>query len=903
MSHIQAEASADEDTTQHPAIHPILPLASKKAAEGPLEEQRAAQTLFLYVLRARVEAMQCASVPQDEQRIFVGEEYSSEAIIAARSALLSVLSARVEAMQHFPPDENETQPVMTSPVDDQPREPLILPVYSKWPASTPQPSTSKLARRIMHKHRLRHVQGQQKQKRLTRIISISVLAAMMIFLLVPIGAGLAAYSAYTNIRNTALDGVNQLLDAKNLLSLSKSDPLSALDTQKLQQAQGDFNSAETDFLQLQQLVNRSDVQVAVQQFAPSYSGLLTSAKGLVQVGLDVSRMGTELSDLGILAAGILHGSPLASASTKPLITVADMSKVEGAMVHALYYIDDINTQMQSISLKDLPISDKQKSELTSVLKLLPQAHNLIVQVQGLTGIVSWLLGVGQKRRFLVQTLDRAEIRPSGGFAGQYAILELQDGRMSPFKLQDITQLDYNGDGRVVGRDAPPEYANWMKFGFWGLRDANLSADYPTTARLNMQVFQDEGGGPVDGDIEITPTFIAHILDVTGPIKVSEYGEIITSKNLEERLHYYQQNFDAIAVQQQKTGSTDVSTRKAFTTLVGKLLLERVRQLPVKQLLKVVSGAVRDIQSRDLQIYLANPTAEGWLATHGYTGAMDTFSQQDGFMVVQSNISISKASQYVQTTEHDDISLDAQGGATHTLTITLDYQQTGPVYGFDTYADYIRVYTPATAQFQGGDGFDTGQCLPIPNPTPTGTGTGGTGPGDTTKCCMSTPPSGMTGGTGGTGGPSGPPPKPGSPPPNMGCDIYNKSFPSNARYCANQNYSLGQRGYYNGAHTYWPVDKLGSPTSYTSDLPGRQMWGGLTETPKNCISTITLSWYVPNAVKKVGGHPFYELLVQKQGGYIPTVEITVDTSALNGIKPFSYQGDLTTDQMFTITKHP
>src|SRR5258707_13471366 len=90
--------------------------------------------------------------------------------------------------------------------------------------------------------------------------------------------------------------------------------------------------------------------------------------------------------------------------------------------------------------------------------------------------------------------------------------------------------------------------------------------------------------------------------------------------------------------------------------------------------------------------------------------MNTFSKVDGFMVVQANISISKASQYVHTTYQNNIVLDAQGGATHNLTITLNYQQTGPVYGYDTYADYIRVYPPAGAQLLGGAGADTGHPL-------------------------------------------------------------------------------------------------------------------------------------------------------------------------------------------------
>ncbi len=78
-----------------------------------------------------------------------------------------------------------------------------------------------------------------------------------------------------------------------------------------------------------------------------------------------------------------------------------------------------------------------------------------------------------------------------------------------------------------------------------------------------------------------------------------------------------------------------------------------------------------------------------------------------------------------------------------------------------------------------------------------------------------------------------------------------------------------------------------------------MFGGLTETPKNCISTITVSWYVPHAVKHVAGQSTYSILVQKQGGYVPTVEIEVDTSAIKGLKPFSFSGNLVADRLFSL----
>jgi len=746
--------------------------------------------------------------------------------------------------------------------------PLIVPVYTK----RTYPSSKRIAtqRRLVRKRLLRGEHIHHKKKRILQIVSLATLAAILLFIVVPVGAGLAAYSAYSNISAIAHDGVNHLLKVKSLIPVSKTDPTAALNVKNLQQAQIEFRGAQSDFVQLQQLVNRPDVQAAITQFAPQYSNKLDMAQRLVQVALDVSQMGNELSGVALIGANIIHGSPLSSSSNKPVISTADVAAIEGSLVHALYYIDDIRSQMSQVSIKDIPISDSQKAQLTSVLALLPKAQDMITQAQGLIGIVSWLLGVGQQRRFLVQTMDRAELRPSGGFTGQYGILQIQDGRMAPFSLTDVTLIDYAENGTAIGRTAPPGYS-WMNLGNWGIRDSNLSGDFPTTARMTMQLYQDEGGPPVDGDIAFTPALIELILNVTGSIKVPGYNETITSKNLEDRLHYYQQDQAAISREKQISGNYTHTGRKAFTSTLGKMLLDRVRHLPVSQLINIFKGAVKDIQSRDLEIYFNNPAAEAWLVQHGYSGALDTFSQQDGFAVAQANLSVSKASQYVHTTEQDNVTLDAQGGATHNLTITLDYQQKGPIYGFDTYADYIRVYAPQNAQFLGGDGFDTGKALCKPS---------------------------------GSGGTPTPTPSKGTPTPVVsGCSQYNGYFPSNARYCPNGNYALGLRYLFPLGTVPWVIDSLGAPTEQTSDLPGRAMWGGLTETPKNCISYISLSWYVPHAVHKVNGQSTYTIVIDKQSGYSPTIELTIDASAIKGLKSFKFTGDINADKAFILSPPP
>lgn len=704
--------------------------------------------------------------------------------------------------------------------------------------------TKKIVQRFIRKRWQREIQAKRRRRRFRRVLISSVLAALVLFVLVPAVTGLAAYSAYNNMSALAHNGVNHLLKVKNILNISKSDPIAALNAARLRQSQIEFEAAESDFIQLQQLLWQPAIQSEMVQSALRQNDILSMAPSLVRVGLDVSRMGSELCGVGLIGADIIHSSPLAAGSTKPLITVSDVSAIEGGLIHALYYISDIRSQLSHVSIKALPISNAQKAEISAVLPLLPKAESMITQAQDLIDPVSWLLGVGQSRRFLIQTMDTAELRPGGGFTGQYGILQIQDGRMSHPSLTDVTLLDYAGNGEEIGRKPPPDYS-WETFPNWGVRDSNLSSDFPTTARMTIRVFQDEGGGPVDGDIAFTPRLIGHIIDITGPIKVPAYNEVITSKNLENRLHYYQQDFSAIAREKHISGNYSSTGRKAFTSTLAQLLLERVRHLSTNQLFEVGKQVIRDIQSRDLEIYFTNPVVEAWLVEHGYSASIDAFSKQDGFIVTQGNFSISKASQYVHTTQQDAVTLDGRGNALHRLTITLDYQQKGPVYGYDTYADYIRVYAPQSARFISGDGFDTGKIL-----------------------CN---------------------------PATSYCDQYNSFFPGNDRYCPNGNYSLGIAW----ATTRWQIDGLGPPTEMKTDLPGRAMWGGWTLTPKNCISHITLSWLVPHAVRQVNGQPSYTILIQKQSGLTPTLELTIDASAIKGLKSFQFKGNVTTDKVFVL----
>ncbi len=664
-----------------------------------------------------------------------------------------------------------------------------------------------------------------------KIISLLLLVLLLAGIVLPVvgGAvyGLSAYTTYTALKGHASSGVQHLLNVKSLFTGAKTGSSTSVSTSKLLdpmtllRAKEELNAAHSDFSMVNASLDHTQVISLVQQYMPQYRTQITSARAASQVGLDV----TNIGNIMLNAAGILaprFKGPLLNTSNTPLVTSDDLTLVGSTIDAVTPYVNDIQQQVGHMSLEALPVSTHQREQVQQLLQLLPQIQTALVQGRSLLGALGWLLGVDGQRTFLVQTMDRAELRATGGFTGQFGELHIAGGRIAPFSLRDISLIEYADNSPTTDQLAPNAYRSWWPFANWGLRDSNLSADFPTSAQTAINEYNREVHRQVDGVILFTPFLIEHVLQVTGPIRIPAYNETITAQNLEARLHYYQLDNAGIAKQiSVSSGDKSTSERKQFTSLVAHTLMDTVRHASPTTLLALGKQMLSDLKTKDLQVYLTNAQLQGMLTHYGYAAQIDTSTTHDGLYVVQTNVSASKASQYVKTTIHDTVTLDAQGGATHQLQMQLAYNQLGFVYGLDTYRDYVRVYVPPTAKFLNGNGFDTG-----------------------TPLC---------------GGP-------------LDACGQNSIYKHDEMVCATGQYDAGASApMLNDDYTgqWHPLNKIGAPTNFTSDEAGRAMFGGYVVIPKNCTMTVTLSWYVP----PTSSAP-YNLLVQRQAGTFSELDLTV-----------------------------
>lgn len=318
-----------------------------------------------------------------------------------------------------------------------------------------------------------------------------------------------------------------------------------------------------------------------------------------------------------------------------------------------------------------------------------------------------LLGMSTPARYLLLNLDSDELRPTGGFPGNYAIVTLSGARLQGgIQLHDVYTLDCPRG--CPYRPIPAEFA-WMDVAptYFGLRDANLDPDYPASSRLLEQLLQDEGGPKVDGVVSITPGLIKRILEITGSVTVAEYNRSVSSTDFQEVIHYYHLAGNH-AIPGKPYGTSD---RKVFDSILGTQLLHTVGTLPAERQRAVLRAALDAMATRDLQVYLNDTAAEGALAALGASGAVDTPDGGDSLLVVDANTGVSYANADIAERIADVVALDAQGAATHETTITYTYTKRTHLYdavyvaagGGWYYRDFARVIVPAGAQLISGQG--------------------------------------------------------------------------------------------------------------------------------------------------------------------------------------------------------
>lgn len=350
------------------------------------------------------------------------------------------------------------------------------------------------------------------------------------------------------------------------------------------------------------------------------------------------------------------------------------------------------------SLKDFDeatLSEPQRQTLTAFNTDTSEAKKVLLATQQLNPLWGTFLGVQQKRTYALLFQNNQELRPTGGYVQAVAIVTFDKGRLIDSQVFSANDIDSKQVGTVT---PPPEIQRFLGEQRWYFRDVNWDPDFPTTA-MNVNSFLEKTvGRPVDGVIGMNLFAVETILKATGPLELPEYNEIITDRNLQERVEFHSE-----------IQLVPSDTKTDYSTTLLTRLLAKMTSISEEKSLPLATSWYEALESKQLQIAMINASENLSLASLGWTGGILTPqcpAQLSGAPCLvdtvaqfEANVGINKANYHVTRDISQTVTIEP-GTIRHQRNIIFTNNSRSNAWPQGSYKAYTRLYLPGAALLDG-----------------------------------------------------------------------------------------------------------------------------------------------------------------------------------------------------------
>jgi hypothetical protein len=248
------------------------------------------------------------------------------------------------------------------------------------------------------------------------------------------------------------------------------------------------------------------------------------------------------------------------------------------------------------------------------------------------------------KTYLVILQDNAEIRGTGGLMSVMGLVTMHNGHIASLQYyyRDSPELQ-----ALVKLDGPDSFTQFFDVNYAQLYDSNVQYDFASFAPTMQSDFYNVTGHKVDGVIAVDFTALEAVMNITGPITVS--GEVITSRNVADRLH-----FDAATLGNATTGILSTLTFGLARDILDSSVPQKLALYTTLQTLE---------NEGHVLIY---PNQGFWFRS---AGGESTPPAADSISVVDTNVGSAKADFGVTRTIDYHVQLFSDGSAVSTLTLT------------------------------------------------------------------------------------------------------------------------------------------------------------------------------------------------------------------------------------------
>jgi len=474
-----------------------------------------------------------------------------------------------------------------------------------------------------------------------------------------------------------IDIKNDAIDSGNIAIINLEKAKENLEELNFFSAANNFALAGKNFSQASKKLNLMGASfISLFSDIPGLSQV-KNAKNLLKAGKEMSLAGESLAnafdELSYTNFVSYFGSP--QLPQKPLSEY--INQFRSSLIFAKEKISNTREYLEEVDISTLPDSDK---ELFADFKgKIPRFQEFTDSAINYSDFLLNLVGSTEYKQYLVLFQNNSELRPTGGFPGTYGILKFNQGYLEEIFVDDI----YNPDGQIKKNIIPPHELQHIT-PTWGMRDANWFADFPTSARKVMEMYELDGGLEVDGVFSFTPTVITRILEIIGPIEMPEYDVILDANNFLPLVQSEVEYGENKEINQPKKIIVDFTPK----------FIEKLAEQDKENWLKIFQMLIDGMLEKHILAYLKDPEMQTTVVENNFAGEVGE-TEGDFLLVTHSNIKGSKTDAVIKNSIEIETKITEKGFIEHVLKITRSHSGGKTPYGFYNRQnpDYIRVMVP------------------------------------------------------------------------------------------------------------------------------------------------------------------------------------------------------------------
>lgn len=494
-------------------------------------------------------------------------------------------------------------------------------------------------------------------------------AAMSLALIIPLET-VNYYSEINltkdNIINSAMQAVSYLKEGKDLAGKSQL----ALSAEQFSAAAESFSKAQQEVDSINSILQKAA------GFVPQQGEKLESGKKLIILGESISKAAQYLDQT----------AEVFSNQDSKIIEKAVFS--EQSLSLALEQLNLAAENSTSIDISIIP--EDYRDDLNMLLTSLPLVRDSVGELLSFNQGALEFLGQNNFRRYLVVFQNNYELRPTGGFMGSFALVDISNGEITNIEIPKGGSYDIAGQQKE--NVVPPDALQFVS-DKWGFQDANWYFDFPSSAKKIMDFYEEGGGRTVDGVIAVNATVLGELLKATGPVKMAAYNKTIDENNY------------MAEIQKTVELETDKSESKKMIGDLFAELMDRVKNFDKSKQMDLIKIANDILDQKEIQLYFSNQNLELLAGRYKWDGSI-THTDSDYLAIVNTNLKGAKSDGVIENTALRKVSVLPDGSIKVALNIYRknNGQENNIFFGQKNY-DYLRIYVPQGSQLISAQGFE------------------------------------------------------------------------------------------------------------------------------------------------------------------------------------------------------